>query len=198
MKIMLFAGLDLTSSQHKASYIAFLNEELIAKIVKVHTDEEIIKAVADVEIYALGIDAPLSFPKHGMFRGCEKILLGLGIRFFPPTLPSMKGLTKRGVRLASALSSRNIKVLEVYPGGSQDVLCIPRKKKSLSLLKRGLEELGISLPIGRLNGDALDAVSAAYTVYLYWRGNYLRLSSDDCELILPIPRCLPRTPSPRG
>ncbi|MEZ0346635.1 MAG: DUF429 domain-containing protein [Infirmifilum sp.] len=195
--IMFFGGLDLTAGEVKASYLAFLDLELRARVLKLYTDEEILNNITRQEVYAMGIDSPLSFPKQARERGCERMLRELGIKFFPPVLPAMEKLTKRGMKLAATLEKAGIRVLEVYPGGTQDLLCIPRKKASLVGLKEGLERLGIKFVDAKLNGDALDAVTAAYTVYLYWRGDYLRLKSGDCELILPVPRCLPRIPSRR-
>ncbi len=191
---MLFAGVDLSASLRKPTYISLLDENLTARIFSAPGDSEIIETLQEAKPCIVGIDAPLSLPRKGRIRGCERVLASLGVRFFPPTIPSMTSLTQRGIKLRSALEALGFIVVEVYPGGSQDLLCLPRKK-SLSSLREGLEALGIRLPSGKLNGDALDAVTAAYTVFLYSKGEYLRITSDDCSLVLPIPRCLPRSPT---
>jgi len=194
---MWFAGVDLSSSEKKPTYVALLDENLTAKVFELSTDEEILEAVSSARPMYTGIDAPLSLPSKSRIRGCEKVLISLGIRFFPPTMPSMLSLTLRGMRLRMQLKEAGLSILEVYPGGSQDVLCLPRSKRSLAGLEHGLRALGVKLPVGRLTGDALDAVTAAYTAFLYWRGDCLRLASEDCSLVLPIPRCLPRIPTRR-
>lgn len=194
---MLFAGVDLSATPRRASSIAFLDPELRVDIVTVFSDEDLLNALLSRKVYAVGIDSPLSKPSRGRLRGCERILTELGVRFFPPTIPSMEKLSERGLRLASMIKEAGLRVYEVYPGGSQDVLCIPRKRASLRGLRSGLESLGVLLPAVELGGDELDAVTAAYTIYKLWYGEVLRLVSDDCELILPLPRCLPRTPTRR-
>ncbi|QOJ78468.1 DUF429 domain-containing protein [Infirmifilum lucidum] len=193
---MLLAGVDLSASSRKPTYISLLDEDLRAGILSASEDSEIIEVLREAKPSIVGIDAPLSLPLKGGVRGCERILASLGVRFFPPMIPSMAALTRRGIRLRSALEALGFVVIEVYPGGSQDLLCIPRKK-SLSRLREGLEGLGVRLPPGRLSGDALDAVTAAYTVFLYSSGDYLRITSEDCSLVLPLPRCLPRSPTRR-
>jgi len=80
-------------------------------------------------------------------------------------------------------------VIEVFPGGAQDVLGIPRKKRGRDLLAAGLCRLGISGDIGRLSGDELDAVTAAYVGYLYTRGAYTAVAAaSETPVIYPAPR----------
>ncbi|MGB9709166.1 MAG: DUF429 domain-containing protein [Infirmifilum uzonense] len=192
---MLYAGIDLTASKSRPTCIAFLDNEKNVRVYRAFDDLEILHIMFSLEPDIVGIDSPLTYPKQGRLRGCERIMRELGIKFFPPSLPAMKKLMYRGSRLAEALSRRGIKVLEVYPGGTQDVLCLPRKRRSLDELRKGLEKLGLHIEDQEKDGDVLDAVTAAYTVYVFARGDYLRLISEDCELILPVPICLPRTPN---
>ena len=70
----------------------------------------------------------------GRTRPCER-----GIPAYPYLIDSMENLTLRGIRLRRALESfsRAPRVIESYPGAAQDILCIPRKQKSLDLFTRG-------------------------------------------------------------
>ena len=98
-------------------------------------------------------------------------------------------LTKRGIRIKELLEKAGLNVIEVYPGGAQDVLGIPRKSRGLEELRRGLEELGIRGLGPGMTGDELDAVTAAYVGMLYVRGDYTALGDPDEGLIImpPIP-----------
>jgi predicted nuclease with RNAse H fold len=43
-------------------------------------------------------------------------------------LPSMQGLTRRGMALAVRLRDLGVPVIESYPGAAQDIMGIPRKR----------------------------------------------------------------------
>ena len=82
------------------------------------------------------IDASLSIPKErrsleersSIHLGeCDRELLGWGIKFFSGTLGPTRRLTVRGISLMEQLSRQGFRVIEVYPGGTQDALGIPRK-----------------------------------------------------------------------
>ncbi len=61
-------------------------------------------------------------------------------------------------------------MVEIYPGGAQDVLGLPRVKHSLIELRQGLKRLGITGLKESLSPHELDAVTAAYVGFLYMRG----------------------------
>ena len=58
-------------------------------------------------------------------------------------LPSMQKLTKRGIELSIKLRSLGVPVIESYPGVVQDIIGLPRKQASLTLLKKGLGIFGL-------------------------------------------------------
>lgn len=181
-----YIGLDLSASPRRRTAYAILWEDLRCKAAFFREDEELLAIVRSYKPALVAIDAPLSFPASGGLRGCEKALARLGIRALPPVLPGMRQLTERAISLSRRLFEEGFKVIEVYPGGAQDVLGLPRKKNLEGLL-RGLSSLGLVLEAQAINGDILDAATAAYTAWSYARGSYILIRASDCELILPAP-----------
>ena len=75
--------------------------------------------------------------------------------------------------------------LEVYPGGTQDVLGIPRKQKRLDNLTAGLENLGIKGLINPMSDHELDAVTCAYVGKLFLEGEAV-VYGDPCNgIVMP-------------
>jgi hypothetical protein len=60
--------------------------------------------------------------------------------------------------------------VEVYPGGAQDVLSLPRAKHNPTELRRGLELLGLKALKKGISNHELDAVTAAYVGLLFLNG----------------------------
>ena len=188
-------GIDLAGSEKRNTGICMMDNKLNIRTEIVHTDKEIEEIVEKIKPKIIAIDAPLSLPKGRKsidernnihFRECDKELLKMGIKFFPITLGPMRMLTKRGIRLKKKFEKK-YKVIEVYPGGAQDILKIPRKQKGLDKLRDGLKKLGISGLNKEMNGDELDAVTAAYVGKLYLDKKYLALGNkEEGLLIMPL------------
>lgn len=166
MKIL---GIDLAGSEKRKTGICILNESLFADCFVVFKNKEIFEIIKKEKPNLIAIDAPLSLPKGRKsirkksnihFRQCDKELLKMKIKFFPITLGPMRQLTERGIKIRKLLE-KNFKVIEVYPGGAQDILGIPRKQKGLDRLKKGLEKLGIKILKDNPSGDELDAITCA-------------------------------------
>jgi len=191
MKIL---GIDLAGSEKRKTGICILNENLEAKCFCLFKDREILDLIEKEKPNLIAIDAPLSLPRGRKslkkkskihFRECDKELWKLGIKFFPITLGPMRKLTERGIKLRKILEKK-YKVIEVYPGATQDILKIPRKQKGIEKLKKGLEKLGIKFFKKNLNGDELDAVTCAFTGFLYLKGKFLALGNKkEGQIILP-------------
>lgn len=193
---MLSLGIDLAGSPKRPTGICLLDENLNARTWVAYTDKEILYAAIENRPDIVAIDAPLSLPlgrsslddRAGPhFRECDLKLRDLGIRFFPVTLGPMRMLTARGMRLKSELETMGFVVIEVYPGGAQDALGIPRKSAGLEALRRGLESLGVKLTNTTAGSDELDAVTAAYVGLLHLRGETLVLGGRDGAIIMPKP-----------
>jgi hypothetical protein len=134
------------------------------------TDEEILDSVKQAEPRIVPIDAPLSLPGRRRtirdpsgehFRECDLELRKRGIRFFPVTLGPMRMLTERGIALKAKMEQMGYRVVECYPGGAQDAWGIPRQRRDLQGLRRGLDQLGVRGLTEAMTGDELDAVTAA-------------------------------------
>ena len=148
---MLVIGLDLSGSEKRPTGFCIL-EKMNVETNLVYSNEEIIQKIEKLKPNIIAIDAPLSLPEgrksieektNVHLRECDKELLRRKIKFFPITLGPMRKLTERGIRLKNILEGKGFKVIEVYPGGAQDVLKIPRKQNGLDKLVNGLKRLGI-------------------------------------------------------
>ena len=193
---MIVVGVDLAGSEKRNTGICILNEDLEAKCFVVHKDEEILELIEKFKPDLIAIDAPLSLPKGRKsldrkekihFRECDKKLFEFGIKFFPITLGPMRMLTKRGIKLRKILEKKGYRVIEVYPGATQDILKIPRKSVNTKRLREGLKKLGIKIEGRKLTHDELDAITAAYTGYLHLKERSLVLG-DQKEGFIVIPK----------
>ena len=188
-------GIDLAGSEKRDTGICILSYEMVAETYIVHTDKEILEIIQKYRPKVVSIDAPLSIPKDrknihdrrgGHFRECDLLLRKYGIKFFPITLGPMRKLTERGINLKNRIERKiGIEVIEVYPGGAQDVLGIPRKTRCLKCLYEGLKALGIRGLNPNMTGDELDAVTAAYVALLYIKGKARLLKGVDGCIVMP-------------
>jgi predicted nuclease with RNAse H fold len=191
-------GLDLAGSDKRPSGICFLQGNQ-ANVFIIHTDEEILRAVAD-HVRAVAIDAPLSLPKgrcclrddcdcsgKAHFRLCDLELRKLKIKFFPITLGPMRKLTLRGMALKNKLEGRGLRVFETYPGAAQDIWGIPRQK-DLQGLKRGLKRFKLQGNWLRpeVTKDELDALTCALVAREELSGNAMAIGDpEEGLMILP-------------
>jgi predicted nuclease with RNAse H fold len=191
-------GIDLAGSPKRNTGICVLRGMTLASCATLHDDEEILSLVEETQPALIAIDAPLNLPpgrktiedrsgEH--FRPCDRELLKRGIRFFPITLGPMRSLTTRGIALKKALTRRGFDVIEVYPGAAQDIWKIARKQDGLSKLRRGLENLGLKGLTRGMNGDELDAATAALVGRRYLQGRAEVLGNfSSGAIIIPRPK----------
>ncbi|MEM2910534.1 MAG: DUF429 domain-containing protein [Nitrososphaerota archaeon] len=190
-------GIDLAGSESRPTGFCAMTEDLVANTSVVYKDHEILGLVRSTMPRIVAIDAPLSLPRGRTslevrepyhLRECDHELARMGIKFFPVTLGPMRKLTERGMRLKPIIEEVGVEVIEVYPGGAQDVLRIPRKHASLEGLLRGLRRLGIKGLRREMSGDELDAVTCALVGYLYLKGEYVALGDrEEGTIIMPKP-----------
>jgi uncharacterized protein YprB with RNaseH-like and TPR domain/predicted nuclease with RNAse H fold len=192
-------GIDLTGSERRATGWAILDGAK-AETKSLVTDEELIRETVAVQPDLVSIDSPLSVPDGWsrtqeqlvsgapIYRKCELGLKRMGISVFWCLLPTMRGLTMRGMRLADELRALGLKVIESYPGAAQDILGIPRKGSSLEELKWGLKRAGID---GRylkehVSHDEVDAITSALVGLFYLADDYIALgTASEDYLIVP-------------
>jgi len=193
-------GIDLAGVEKRDSGICIIDEKLEAKTFTLKSNDGILESTIKVKPEIIAIDAPLSLPfgrcclkdscscrMKGHLRQCDKELHKMRIKFFPLTLGPMRKLTERGIKLKKILEDKDFKVIEVYPGGAQDILNIPRKQKGISELKKGLMAIGIK-GISKVTSDhELDAVTSAFVGKMYMESDYLALG-DPKEGLIIMPR----------
>jgi uncharacterized protein len=76
-------------------------------------------------------------------------------------------------------------VIEVYPGGAQDVLGIPRKQQGFDKLRLGLEAVGIERLRRGMSDHELDAVTCAYVGKLFLDEKAVAYGPVDDAIIMP-------------
>jgi predicted nuclease with RNAse H fold len=193
-------GIDLTGSERRASGMCILKGQN-ARLSLARSDEEIIRIIDSAGTGLVSIDSSLGLPagrccvndscecrKHGIMRESERILRKRGIRIYPTLIKSMQQLTMRGIRLAGVLRDNGYEIIESYPGGTQDILNIPRKKTEPVHLMSGLSDMRITMYADRerIVHDELDALTSALVGYFYLSGWYEAVgNSTEGFLILP-------------
>lgn len=180
-------GVDLAGSAKRYTGLCRMKTDLFCESSLCREDEEIIEFVVSSEPSVVAIDAPLSLPKTGQtLRSCDKKLIEMNIRVFPPTLYGMRILTERAIKLRERLEALGYRVIEVYPGGAQDLLGIPRKNKGLNLLKQGLIKLGVKGLRCDEKGHELDAITCSLVGVAYLEDKFIAIGDpEDCIVILP-------------
>jgi len=186
-------GLDLAGVETRPTGFCIL-DGMRVETQLVYNDREIVQKIDEVKPEVIAIDAPLSLPKgrksieertNVHLRECDKELLGRRIKFFPITLGPMRKLTERGIKLKKILKNKGFKVIEVYPGGAQDVLNIPRKQQGLEKLRKGLEKLKIKGLTKNMNDHELDAVTCAFVGKLFLERKSETLGDPEEGIVMP-------------
>lgn len=185
-------GVDLAGVPHRPTGLCWLrNMDADTKLV--YTDDEILSIVDKKKPSIVTIDAPLTLPpgrksihqrNDQHFRPCDLELRRRKIRFFPITLGPMRSLTERGIALRQAVEKRDVQVVEIYPGGAQDIWAIPRAKHDMEGLRKGLGLLGIRGLREDCSDHELDAATAALVGRLYLQGKAEVYGDFSCGAIV--------------
>ncbi len=194
-------GIDLTGSEARPSGWSVLRgSEAMTQMLA--SDDRIVAQTMAVKPAVVSIDSPLSIPfgrirvedddpgreQFGIMRRCERELKRRGINVYPCLLPSMQGLTRRGMRLAARFRSAGVPVIESYPGAAQDIMGIPRKGAGAEFLKQGLVDFGIrgSFATDEVSHDELDAITSAVVGSFFLSGRFEALHGPaEDALIIP-------------
>jgi uncharacterized protein YprB with RNaseH-like and TPR domain/predicted nuclease with RNAse H fold len=201
LRVPRIVGIDLTGSERRATGWALLDgPNAMTKVI--HTDKDLLDETVAANPDVVSIDSPLSMPEgvtdpdyvgdSPIYRRCELALKRMGISVFWCLLPTMKSLTTRGMKLATELRKRGLKVIESYPGAAQDLLGIPRKGASLEELKQGMGRIGITgeYLTRRVCHDEVDAITSALVGLFYLADDYIALGTPDEDYLI-----VPRSPS---
>lgn len=190
---MLAVGLDFAGVETRPTGFCLL-KNMKAQTSLLYEDEAVLKEIEESKPGVVAIDAPLSLPAgresidqktNVHLRECDKELLRRRIKFFPVTLGPMRKLANRGINIRRTLENNNFKVIEVYPGGAQDVLGIPRKQKGIRKLKAGLEKLGIDGLKDQMSDHELDAVTCAFVGKLWLEGKAVIYGTTEQAIVMP-------------
>jgi len=193
-------GIDLAGVETRPTGFCVLDGNLNAHTCLLYSDRQVIDMIEQVTPDVVSIDAPLALPKdrpslsakyknRSHLRECDKILLKMGIRFFPVTLGPMRKLTQRGTKLRKILEGKGFKVIESFPGAAQDMLGMPRKQKGLEKLRKALIKYGIKGDIEKreVSDHELDAATSALVGLLYLEGNYVAIGDPE-EILMILPK----------
>ena len=200
-------GIDLTGSEARPSGWCLLQGPK-AETGMIAADEELVERVLAASPALVSIDSPLSIPfgrnrvedddptrhEFGIMRRCERELKRRGINVYPCLLPSMQGLTRRGMKLAARLRRLGVPVIESYPGAAQDIMGIPRKGAGEEFLKQGLADFGVdgSFLTEPVRHDELDAITSALVGSFFLAGMYEPLTGPlEDALIIPDLQAIP-------
>lgn len=162
-------GVDLAGAPHRPTGVCVL-KNLNASTFICYSDDEILVCAEREKPALITVDAPLNLPpgrktiedRNGAhFRVCDIELRKRKIPFFPITLGPMRMLTVRGMVLRKKLEKRGFRVVEMYPGGAQDVWGIPRARRDREGLRHGLQHLGIKELERDISDHELDAATGA-------------------------------------
>lgn len=209
MSEFVVVGIDLAGVPHRPTGICFL-DGWDARTALVFADEEILKDIDRENPALITVDAPLNLPpgrtsihqKNGQhFRPCDLELRRRHIPFFPITLGPMRSLTERGIGLKREIEKKDIPVVEIYPGGAQDILGLPRVKRNMEKLREGLGLLGLRGLRDTCSSHELDAATAALVGLLYLRGEaevYGDFSSGAIVMPRPLSGSAKNTSSLKG
>jgi len=189
-----FIGIDLTSSPKRPTACAGLDDKLhLIFYDQISSDADILETIASYCPRIVAVDAPLGLPTGlccleescscrallaGKGRICERELSRRGIPSYYTTKRSIiKNMVYRAISLKREIDARGCEVIEVYPYATKVILFgrpIPSKSKpaGVSFLRQQLAQLMPQLTayLPRFNHDLCDALIAAYTAYLYARG----------------------------
>jgi len=191
--MMIVVGLDLAGVETRATGFCKLAGNK-AETSLLFTDEEVFEKTVASNPQVVAIDAPLCLPPGRRsieertsvhLRESDRELLKRGIKLFPITLGPMRKLTQRGMHLREVLENEGFKAIEVYPGGAQDVLGIPRKQCGTEKLKAGLEKLGIAGLDSQMSHHELDAITCAYVGKLFLECKSVIYGAPNTSIVMP-------------
>jgi predicted nuclease with RNAse H fold len=178
-------GIDLAGISKNPTGWALLEGKTM-KTSLIYTDKEILEIITRNQPSLIAIDAPLSLPrKEEHFRKADREMIKRGYRVFPPTLPAMKTLTLRAVKLNRLIEENAYKTIEVHPTSTRKALQMPLK--DWKTIQENLKTLGLKGEIERrpLATHEIDAVTAALTATLHLTKQTEQVGDGKACIIVP-------------
>jgi predicted nuclease with RNAse H fold len=186
LKAKVIIGIDLAGKPENPTGWAIWENKKV-KTSLLYNDKQILQAVTQNKPEIVAIDAPFSLPKSGILRKADREMIKKGYRVFPPTLPAMKILTMRAMKLNRLIAEKGFKTIEAHPTSTCKALGVPPKdwgKVQTVLMQIGLEG---DLRVRTLTPHEIDAVIAALTAYLDVR-NQTEALGDEEEGYIIVPK----------
>ena len=178
LKTEVIIGIDLAGKPENPTGWTICENKTV-KTSLLYMDNQILEAITQNKPEIIAVDAPFSLPKSGMLRKADIEMIKNGYRVFPPTLPAMKILTMRAMKLNRLIAEKGFKTIEVHPTSTCKALSIPPKdwgKVQTALTQIGLEG---DLKVRTLTSHEIDAVIAALTACLYMRNQTKELGDEE-------------------
>jgi len=178
-------GIDLAGLSKNPTGMALLRDKTVETSL-IYTDEEILETVTKNAPLLIAIDAPLNLPKKGeAFRRADREIIKKGYRVFPPTLPAMKTLTLRAIKLNRLIEENTYKTIEVHPTSTRKALQMPLK--GWKTIQQTLKTLGLKgeLETRPLATHEIDAGTAALTATLHLKQQTEQVGRCKACIIVP-------------
>jgi len=184
-------GVDLSGKDGRPTGFCLIMNNTVLSIGEFRTIRALFEYISILEPDIVAIDAPLNFPKKGLYRDCDLMLKKYGLSPLSPMLEGMQALVKRAIKLVGFLEEKKIRYIETFPAGSIRLLGFKRKPKS----KRGRREYfteicklyGLEKIVdpSDLTKDEFDAFLCALAGYAYIKMRFIKFAGKECTIILP-------------
>lgn len=178
-------GIDLAGlSKYPTGWALLKGNVVRAKLI--YTNREILESITRNAPSLIAIDAPLSLPKKGeAFRKADREMVKKGYRVFSPTLPAMKKLALRAIRLNRLIEENAYKTIEVHPTSTRKALQMPLK--NWETIQEILKTLGLKgeLETRPLATHEIDAITAALTATLHLKKQTELIGDEENGIIVP-------------
>jgi hypothetical protein len=162
-------GIDLAGKEENPTTVCIMSEDSYS-FKRVYSNKAIIELSMEIKPDIIAIDAPI-MKGEPRVRKVDRLLKKYKI--LPPTLPSMKELTKRGTRLVKEL---DFKTIEVFPTATS---------KILRLYSKDYRETAQKLGINVKNKHELDAYLCSLTGKMHLERKTLEVGDKDGKIVVP-------------
>jgi len=176
-------GIDLAGKPKNPTGIALWKQKRV-KAQSVYTDDEILAYLKNFKPSVVAMDAPLRLPKGGILREADREMIKRGYGVFPPTLPAMKTLTLRAIKLSELIKKEDFKTIEVHPTSTRKALGMPLK--DWGKIQAILKSIGLKgdIQVRTLTPHEIDAITAALTAYLHIKGQTEEIGDEEEGFII--------------
>lgn len=141
----------------------------------IFSNDQILKKIGHFNPTVVAIDAPL-IDGTIRIRKADRLMKKYGA--MPPTMKSMRLLTKRGTFIAQLLREKGYRVIEVFPTGTAKILGFYEKKYKKSVEKIQMQKIFN-------NKHEYDAYLCSLTAKLYHKRKTKEIGENNETIVLP-------------